>query len=310
MRFIIHKHRFSLFLLLLLLAGLQAKPQKPFPDSRFACIEGVCLHYRIGLSSGSFKAKGNVLLIHGFAGSTFSWRFTIPFLQKNGYNVLSVDLPAFGYSDRKNGIDMNMSEKATLLWKLISIAERETGTEGKWILTGHSMGGVYIDAMFWQRPENVAALVYVDAANGELRTEVMQKSALWRLTYALAPLTSPLLTNTSAMRRFLSEAYGQKATLKAVEGYQLPLQRTGSAQAIIRLTLGSQYIEKNFGISYPPVLILWGETDRWIPPVSAVKLRNERPGSRLEIIDGAAHCPMETHYRDFNNKLSSFLSSI
>ena len=42
-----------------------------------------------------------------------------------------------------------------------------------------------------------------------------------------------------------------------------------------------------------PVLILWGETDKWIPPEKGEQLQATIPGSRLHKIPDAAHLAME-----------------
>lgn len=281
----------------------------PFPESRFAVVDDVCIHHRLFLPKDTTAIRGNVLLIHGFAGSTFSWRYAIPFLFNQGFAVLAIDLPAFGYSDRKNGLEISLADRAEIIWKLIDTVEKHRNISGEWLLVGHSMGGLYIETLFRQRPKKVSALLFVDAANLDMREQSVGKTEGWWALYSLMPLASPLLTSYPAMRSFLSSAYGQKARIEDVEGYQLPLQKSGTGRAILRLTLGSQKIPSTTLPHYPPVLIVWGEKDSWIPPESGQKLHKQFPGSLFYIIEKAAHCPMETHPDEFNSILSSFIST-
>lgn len=57
-----------------------------FADSHFAVVENTELHYRLWDDGGS--SRGNVLLVHGFGGSTFSWRFTAPLYWRQGSGSL------------------------------------------------------------------------------------------------------------------------------------------------------------------------------------------------------------------------------
>jgi len=45
-------------------------PDRPFPESRTALIEGVLIHYRSFDAVG--EEQGKILLVHGMGGSTFS----------------------------------------------------------------------------------------------------------------------------------------------------------------------------------------------------------------------------------------------
>src|SRR3954453_3693534 len=44
-----------------------------------------------------------VLLVHGFPGSSFSWRHQLPVLAEAGYRAVAVDTRGYGASDRPEG---------------------------------------------------------------------------------------------------------------------------------------------------------------------------------------------------------------
>ncbi len=44
-----------------------------------------------------------------------------------------------------------------------------------------------------------------------------------------------------------------------------------------------------------PILAIWGENDTWVPLSELDPLLAVRDDVKVEIIEGAGHCPMETH---------------
>ena len=89
-------------------------PAKPFDNSRFFSIDSIRIHCRIW-NENLVHPRGKVLLVHGFVGSTFSWRENIDTLVKSGYYVVAVDLPGFGYSDRSLKVNQSQSNKARIV---------------------------------------------------------------------------------------------------------------------------------------------------------------------------------------------------
>ena len=63
-------------------------------ESRFFETNGVRLHARVA-GSGPL-----VLMVHGFPGSSFSWRHQLPALARAGYTALAIDTRGYGASDR------------------------------------------------------------------------------------------------------------------------------------------------------------------------------------------------------------------
>lgn len=81
---------------LLPLQALPGPPFKPlFENSKLTTTENIKLHYRQWQTDSAEK----VFLVHCFAGSTFSWRYTAPALASAGYQVVAVrnshNLPLF-----------------------------------------------------------------------------------------------------------------------------------------------------------------------------------------------------------------------
>lgn len=128
----------------------------PFPESRFTEIENVRFHFR-QWPSDTETSKGNIFLIHGFSAATFCWRNNVSALTQEGYNVVTVDVPPFGFSDRETNINHSTTNPSRLLWMLADSLKK-----GKWIIGGHSMGGGIATVMAATHPEKTEKLILID----------------------------------------------------------------------------------------------------------------------------------------------------
>ncbi len=287
------------------LLPLRALPGPPFEplyeNSKLTKIEDIKLHYRQWGEDNTEK----FLLVHGFAGSTFSWRYTAPALAAAGYRVVAIDLPGFGLSERSLSFTKTAEKRAELLWDLLD--SLEPGSE--WHLVGHSMGGGVVAAMAMQKPEQVksismAAGAIPDASRGNFNW-VFHYPPLQRLVRHLA--TRVFLTEEN-IQNVLASAYGRTPEENEFKGYYRPLLIEDTDAALVEMLKTS---EKNLlneiKTLQVPVLLIWGEEDSWVQLERGYKLDNLLPDSELVIIPGEGHCPMETEPKEFNSILLQFL---
>jgi pimeloyl-ACP methyl ester carboxylesterase len=117
-----------------------------------------------------------------------------------------------------------------------------------------------------------------------------------------------LLTENN-IKRFLTSAYGRAPTPDQIKGYLTPLTLPGTAASSANLfkTARNEDARLLKGIS-TPILALWGSEDTWVPVSESQRLMKIRPDVTLSIIEGAAHCPMETHMDEFVRVVLSWLS--
>ncbi|OGS54995.1 MAG: hypothetical protein A2Y20_07870 [Firmicutes bacterium GWF2_51_9] len=105
-------------------------PDLPYPNSRFfSSSDNVKIHYRVVAPE---TIKGKVLLVHGLAASTFSYRNNVDALVDDGYLVVAIDLPAFGYSDRRRGLKHTQVNRAKWLWELLDVVDESLSEDGPW----------------------------------------------------------------------------------------------------------------------------------------------------------------------------------
>ena len=283
---------------------------KPFENSAFMEVNGISFHYRTYPARGG-AVKGKLLLVHGLAGSTFSFEVSAPLVSQEGYFVVSVDLPGFGYSDRNPAYDHSQANRAKDLWGLLSLIDQ--GMDGDaaalpWHLAGHSMGGGTAAAMAMQDPSRVKSLVFVDAAlfenpggGGFLTIPPLNRWVLTALEH--------FLITENRIKSLLSSAYGTEPTNDQVRNYLLPLRLPGTARSLINMvgTAKNEDPEKLKDLAVP-LFAVWGSQDTWVPREELDRLMAIRPDTVFQIVEGAAHCPMETHPDIFVDIMVRWLS--
>lgn len=282
----------------------------PFENSAFEEVNGFSFHYRAYRPDDGL-IRGKLLLVHGLAGSTFSFEAAAPRLSEQGYFVVSADLPGFGYSDRDPSYDHSQARRAADLWGLLSLIDQSLPGDiaaQPWHLAGHSMGGGTVAAMAMQDPSRARSLILVDAALFETpnRAGLLAIPPLGRwMTLAL----EHFLISESRISSLLESAYGREPSPEEVEGYLSPLRLPGTARSLFNFVMTSKNEDPAGLKGLPvPVIAIWGSRDTWVPPEDLDRLSAIRPDITARVIGGAAHCPMETHPDEFTAIVLEWLS--
>jgi len=284
----------------------------PFPNSRFIVIDSVRIHYR-SWNDSLPRARGNVLLIHGFCGSTFCYRENTAVLAEAGYRVVAVDVPGFGYSGR-NLVNQSFSNRARILWDLIRAIDPDGSS--RWNITGHSMGGGIAEAMALMEPSRTKSLTLIDGMvfleNQDLSGAFVTSARMKGIDQMYAFIFSNVIISESAVRRFLRNVYGYVPDSSVVEGYYKPLRIEGTAQSVITMFARSKEIVplNASGLKEIPALVVWGKKDGTIRLRTGKRFKRHVPSVRLMVIPGAHHSPMETHPELFNPLFLEFLDAV
>lgn len=285
-------------------------PEKPFPNSHFAIVDSLKIHYRIW-NENLDPPRGKVLLIHGFCGSTFCWRNNYDALVKAGYLVVAIDLPGFGYSERSAKTNQSQSNRARMIWEMISQIDRSDTS--KWNIVGHSMGGGTAEAVALVNPDRtksltiVAGMIFITNDNVYANIVGLVNHPVYKKI--LLSYTENQYLSFKKFRRELKKTYGFLPDTLTVNGYWEPLQIEGTAETVVNLLANSKEIQEldAKGLSRMPVLLIWGKKDKTIKLRNGEKLKKEVPSIELKVITDAFHMPMETHPEEFNGMLVEFL---
>ncbi len=322
------------FCLMLLVIPAQAQeevtPQDlADPDGHFIEIDNAQIYY---VERGSSDDPA-IMLLHGFGGSTFTWRDNMDPLVDAGYRVIAFDRPPYGLSDKNPDLDFTPQGYALLTSALMDALNIETA-----VLVGHSAGGAVIAQFAIDYPERVDGLVFVagalggraDAATSTEDTPEpdgqSNNSALSGLFSAAAGLDPHSPLAQAAVRTFvtperfveiLTSAYYDPAivTDEVALGYQRILQVSGwevgflailsAPDEPIDLDLLAATIDENAIL----VLLIWGQDDSWVPMTAGQLLRDLLPNSQWITYPQIGHLPMEENIEQFNRDLLAFLAS-
>lgn len=268
-------------------------PEKPFPESHFTGIYGTRIHYRTW--NPQQVVCGKVLLIHGFAGSTFSYRKMIHLLLQQGYQVTAVDLPAYGYSDRN--IHANTLPDPILCLILMRKLDAEQQDYSPWVIAGHSMGASVAGEIAAAYPRICKRLILIDGVPalrpGNAGTGGLLTTALFRRWAAV--LGKYFFITPGRIEKLLTSAYGSPAPEEAVLGYLQALQVNGTAEAILKKFRHGGKMPQGEIPSSMDIRVIWGGKDSWIPLSAGQKFIQEKPQAKLLLIENAGHIPIETH---------------
>ncbi len=280
-----------------------------FANSYFMEIEGINLHYRIWEPE---EVSGNLLLVHGFSGSTFSWRDVVDPLKREGFRVIAVDLPGFGLSQKINGIDYTRQGMALTL---IDFWE-ELGFHESLHLIGHSMGGSVVLQMACDRSELFSSVVLITPAldGGGGNTFLSSLMGFSPLERILEFFVSVFFINERRVTQTLTDLYRRPPTPEELDGYLTPLQDDHAARALIRMA-GQKAKEPGFaketGADFTlPVLAIFGQEDPWIDYERGLDFLKSFPQKQIYILEGAGHLPQETHAGKFLDLFLGFLQEV
>lgn len=267
-----------------------------------------------------------VLLLHGFGGSTFSWRDQMQALADAGYRAVAFDRPPYGLSAKTGDLPLSQQEQADFTAAFMDAVAIDSA-----VLVGHSMGGGVIGQFAALYPERVDGLAFVDGAPvvADAAAEPRRGGGVLGVPSVVGGLMQfPPFERWGQilLRSFLkpeslsglqSSAYYDPAfvTPEVAAGYARQLKVEGWDEGFLQLLSG---MNGGFAALTPaeladwtmPVAIFWGENDTWVPIAAGESLRAALPNAQWFVYPETGHLPMEEHPADFNRDLLSFLQGV
>jgi len=284
-----------------------AAKEKPFSNSHFIFVNKTRIHYRVWVPEG--KVNHKVFLIHGFSGSTFSYRNNVDTLVGLVTLVIAMDLPAFGFSDKSDTPNYSTDNTFEAINKITTLYD-SLCTE-KFVFVGHSMGasvaGIYA-SNFLNRVKSVIlvdGLPFETPKGGWFLKSLLSYPPLLRWANVL---TKHYFAKPDKFKELLSSAYAQPADSTSANGYLLPFTYKNSGSAIFKMATANSTVSfDKETFKKIPLLIIWGKDDTWIPIKAEEDFIKNHPEAKTYVVANAGHCPMETKASEVNKAIAEFI---
>ena len=255
-----------------------------------------------------------VLLVHGMAGSSATWRHVAPALARR-FTVIAPDLLGHGESGKPRRGEYALGAHANFLRDLLHVLGHERAT-----VVGQSLGGGVAMQFAYQFPERCERLVLVGSGGLGREVSVILRALTFPGVEYVLPFVSTARVRDLGNRLGASlQRLGVRAAPAVEEMWRsfTSLAEADTRQAFFRtlravVDLGGQAVtatDRLYLASQVPTLIVWGDRDPFIPVSHAVAAHEVMPGSRLEVFEGVGHFPHCEAPERFVDVLVDFLGS-
>ena len=294
-----------------------AGPNSRFVDVPFAG-HTLTVHYEEAGEKKPGQGRPAIVLLHGFASSTFSWREVLPKLGERGRTV-AFDRPAFGLTERPLPESWQGDWKTQNPYALDAQVELTTGLMDQLgideaVLVGNSAGGAVamLTALEISRASQGARL---DRSGGlQWRQPITDRALAGQHAADAAPGAARRTPDSTLGAGFARSAWHDPAQMTddIWEGYQKPLQAADWDRALWEMTAANapSGLPARLAELTLPVLVITGDDDRIVPTEQSVKLANELPNAELVVVPACGHVPQEECPQVVLDAIQTFLAGL
>ncbi len=257
-----------------------------------------------------------LILLHGFGTSIGHWRQNLAVLGEH-HTVYALDMLGFG-----------ASEKAPVSYKVELWVDQvydfwRTFIRQPVVLVGNSIGSLVTIAAAARYPDMVQGIVMMSLPDPSLRQEAVPSFLRPAIATIENAVASPLLIKTlfrivrrpGVVRRWAGLAYANSEAItdELVDILVGPAQDRGSAQAfyaILKAMLSAQFsapVKTVLPTLEIPILLIWGQQDRMVPPAFARQFAQYNPKVQLLTLDNAGHCPHDECPEEVNQAILAWI---
>ena len=280
-------------------------------EHRYAQLGNVRLHY-VEVGEGPL-----VVLLHGFPQFWYMWRFQIPALAGAGFRVVAPDMRGYNLSEKPQGVS---SYRVELLARDVERLILACGEESAMVV-GHDWGAAvaWVTAMMY--PERVKRLGILNVphperfARGLLRpAQLLRSSYMFFFQIPRLPEKGLVVGDFASLRYALrnEQMHPGAFTDEDIERYVEALARPGALTAALnyyralfrRNPLKARALLRRIEA---PVMVIWGERDRYLGKELAEPDPTWVPNLRVERLPDASHFVAEDRPDEVNSLLIGFL---
>jgi pimeloyl-ACP methyl ester carboxylesterase len=247
--------------------------------------------------------KPPILLIHGFASSSYTFRRIIPLLQKQ-FSIIAVDLPGFGRSEKSTSFIYSTNNYAKLMFTCMD----KFNVKHTHIIA-HSMGGQIALHMARISPERIKKLVLLNSS-GYLRRA--KRLAVYSSYLPLFDKVIYSYIHRKTVHDYLQNTFFNKQLIneELMNEFSRPLTEKNFYKSLIRLLrhregdLSSNQLKE----INAPTLLIWGEEDRVVPIRIGQRLANDLPDAKFIAYEKTGHFITEEKPNQIFNNILTHMS--
>jgi magnesium chelatase accessory protein len=247
--------------------------------SRFVTAGGLDWHVQID------GAGPVVLLLHGTAAATHSWRAILPRLAAQ-FTTIAVDLPGHGFTDAPASSGMALPRMAAAIGALLAALDLSPS-----LIVGHSAGAAIAIRMALDAIATPKGIVGINAALLPFPGVAAQIFPPLARMLALNPFMPRVVAWTASDRsrvKRLIEGTGSRIDAAGLDNYASLMATRRHADAALRMM--ANWDLDTFARDLPrlatPLLLLVGAHDRAVPPGDAERIRQRVPQARIVTMQG------------------------
>lgn len=258
-------------------------------------VNGMQTHYR---REGSGRP---VILLHGGILSLHDYDASVPLLIER-YDVIALDRPGYGYSERDAGQVMTPVRQSEWLHQVLTALRVE-----KPIIVGHSWSGLMALAYALNHPGEAAGLVLLAPAayGGKAYPAGRLDALLYRgirssvlgphlMRGLLMPLARPLAA-MSVKGAFAPAPVPAAYMERAYELWCRPSQIRANREDVYYFSQAAEQLSPRYPALSVPTVIAVGDKEPYRPELQSLRLHRDIPHSTLLTVRDAYHMLPVTH---------------
>jgi magnesium chelatase accessory protein len=254
--------------------------------SRFVQAAGLRWHVQV---MGQGPA---LLLLHGTAAATHSWRALMPLLAPH-FTVVAPDLPGHGFTQAVTGPRLSLPGMAASVGALLQAMQVKPA-----LVAGHSAGAAILLRMALDQRIAPAAVI---SLNGALQPLGDRHAAFFTRTARLLvglPFVPSLFAwraaDKAVAERLLADT-GSRIEAAGVDYYARLFRHSGHLAAALGMMANWDLVPllRDLPRLAPRLLLVVGAKDRAVPPAQAERVRARLPAARIVTLPGLGHLAHE-----------------
>ncbi len=268
--------------------------------SRFVTAGGLRWHVQV-MGEGP-----PILLAHGTAAATHSWRALAPLLARR-FTVIAPDLPGHGFTSAPPPHGLTLPGMAAALGDLVTVLGISPV-----LAAGHSAGAAVLMRLALDgriRPEAIVGLNAALMPIGREHNAFFSGAARMLAGLPFVPRAFAWLASDSGVAERLLRDTGSRIEPRGVELYGRLFRKPGHLRSALGMMAGWDLrpLLRDLPRLGPQLVLLVGAADRTVPPADAARVRAILPATRVVTLPGLGHLAHEERPEEVARLIESLL---